>query len=748
LYVEDDRKDRSEELRAFLVSQGYELYSHTPLLFRPDNFAKRAENVFGNIASFNLFCQPRGALLPVDPEAFGLKPVPTVSQPSIVVKKWTSADLAPLIEQALRHHRDDNYIEAERISREVVARDPGNAMMWRVNGEACIFLDRQEDAVKSLLEAIRLEPNHDGTHSNLSVALLKMNKPQEAVKHLRAAATLRPDNPETLKSLGYSLLMSQSADQVAVLEEAVKHLRRALELRPDRPEALQNLGIALGRLGRFEEALPPLRRANELQPGHVEGLDALGLSLKNLGKLDEAETAFNEAIRHKPDRALTHFHLSLVRLLAGRWLEGWPEYEWRLRTPGKQPSPFTQPVWDGSPLEGKTVLLQSEQGLGDTINFVRYSPLVQARGGRTILRCQDKLVPLLRDIRGVDVLLPESQPVPPFDFQVPLLSLPGIFGTTPDTVPAEVPYLSPDPKLVERWTGELAKITGFKVGIAWQGSPTFKTDLQRSPGLKFFEPLSRIDDVRLISLQKGPGTEQLDTFADCFPVTRLGPDVDESAGAFMDTAAIIGNLDLVICSDSAVAHVAGALGAPVWVVLPFVPDWRWLLKREDSPWYPSMRLFRQREPGNWAEVFERVAAALDERVGVTRRTTPIVIDMSPGELIDKLTILQIKAQRVSDPAKQKHIRRELETLTRTRDEAVPTTSELDRLSAQLREVNESLWETEDELRRLEHEGNFGSEFIERARAVYKTNDRRAAIKREINDLLGSSLREEKAYQAY
>jgi len=267
---------------------------------------------------------------------------------------------------------------------------------------------------------------------------------------------------------------------------------------------------------------------------------------------------------------------------------------------------FRQPLWDGADLQERTILLYAEQGLGDTLQFIRYARLVKVRGATVLVSCQEPLARLLGTCAGIDRLGPFGAKMPPFDVQAPLLSLPRILGTTLATVPADIPYLFADEQLVAHWRRELSPVEAFKIGIGWQGNPKYRGDRQRSIPLAQFAPLARLDGVQLFSLQKGPGTEQLHQGAGGFPVTDLG----SRAGDFMDAAAVIRSLDLIMTADTALAHLAGALGVPVWVALPFAPEWRWLLQREDSPWYPTMRLFRQTEPGQWQGVFERMARAV------------------------------------------------------------------------------------------------------------------------------------------
>jgi hypothetical protein len=292
----------------------------------------------------------------------------------------------------------------------------------------------------------------------------------------------------------------------------------------------------------------------------------------------------------------------------GDFEQGWPEYAWRLKTQELALPPIPQPLWDGSRLNGKTILLHAEQGLGDTIHFIRYAPLVKEQGGQVVVVCPSQLTPLLASSPGIDRLVATGMLLPPFDVHAPLLSLPGIFRTNAATIPASVPYIFADPSLVQHWHHELSATPGYKVGIAWKGSSRHKKDRERSVSLEALAPLAAVPEINLFSLQVGPGREELAALGDRFRVTDLGGRFDPESLA--DAAAAIQSLDLIVTVDSALAHVAGALGTPVWVAVPFSPDWRWQLEREDSPWYPTLRLFRQRLPGQWPEVFERIAVEL------------------------------------------------------------------------------------------------------------------------------------------
>jgi hypothetical protein len=328
----------------------------------------------------------------------------------------------------------------------------------------------------------------------------------------------------------------------------------------------------------------------------------------------EALAAFDAAIRLKPDHPNSHFGRGLAFLVLGDLETGFPEYEWRTKCKDFVPRGMPGLVWDGSPLGQRTILLHAEQGFGDTIHFVRYASLVKKMGGTVIVECQPALTRLLARTPGIDRLIAQGAPLPFYDVQASLLSLPPILHTTSATVPADVPYVTPDERLAEQWRQELNTVPGFRIGISWQGNREHKRDSVRSIPVREFSPLAQVEGVRLFSLQKGQGSEQLREVVGRFDVIDWTDRLDETAGPFMDTAALMKSLDLIITSDTANAHLAGALGVPVWVVLPFAPDWRWQLDREDSPWYPTMRLFRPRAQTQWGEVFQRVASELRKLV--------------------------------------------------------------------------------------------------------------------------------------
>lgn len=500
----------------------------------------------------------------------------------------------------------ERYEDAVAIYRQAVCLKPDFAEAYSNLGDALSSLGRYDDAVSSCQQAIRLRPNYAEAYSNLGNAYRGLGKPSEARACYEQALALNPDLPQTHNNLGIALF------QLNKLDEALACYRAALRLRPDSAEAYFNLGKVFLMQGNWDDATEAFQSAAERQPNLAKAYANLGYVRCEQGKPEEAETLFEQALRLKPDDANAHWSRALSLLVLGKFEQGWQEYEWRWQLNGWSLDKFPQPVWDGSSLAGRTILLNGEQGFGDTIQFVRYATIVKQYGGTVILGCHKPLLPLLASCPGIDGLVTNGSSLPAYDVQAPLLSLPRILKTSLRTVPAKTPYLFPDAQLQKKWQRKVSRYPGFKIGIVWQGNPQHHNDKQRSIPLVHFAPLARTPGVCLISLQKGPGTEQLRAAADRFPVIDMGSRFRSSS--FADAAAVVKNLDLVISVDSAIAHLAGALAIPIWVLLPHVPDWRWLLECEDSPWYPTMRLFRQTEPGDWKAVFDRVAHALSRRL--------------------------------------------------------------------------------------------------------------------------------------
>ena len=429
---------------------------------------------------------------------------------------------------------------------------------------------------------------------------------KEAEEIYREILSGDPDNAQAWQLLG---VIAHQRDNDA---EAIDHIRRALALNPRLASAYNNLGLIYQRAGNETEAIVCYQRALEINPQYAEATFNLGRTHDDLGRYDQASALYDRAVELQPDLGDARLCRATLNLLRGDFEAGWREFEWRWTVEPHQPREIDRPKWDGKPLFGKTILLHGEQGLGDNIQFIRYAPLVKERRANIVFVCQTLLVPLMESCPGIDRVIATGEKVPRFDVHAPLLSLPGIFNTTLESVPANVPYLFAYPALVEKWRERLAELHGLKIGINWQGRVGKGEFRKRDIPLDCCAKLGQIPGVRLVSLQKGVERGEVKNAGIWDP----GDDWDKTAGAFMDTAAIIKNLDLVITSDTSIAHLAGALGVQVWVALPFVPDWRWMLDRSDSPWYPTMRLFRQKQPGDWEAVFQEIRKALAQWPGM------------------------------------------------------------------------------------------------------------------------------------
>jgi tetratricopeptide (TPR) repeat protein len=510
------------------------------------------------------------------------------------------------------YSKQDRGQEAEECARQAVWLQPHFAEAHNHLGIALGILERYDEAEASYHEALRLEPGLAKAHSNLAQLHLLQRRYDEAFARSETAIQLAPQLAEAYATQSAVFLHQNK------LDEALASSQQALHLNPQLPEAHFHQATAYLKNGQLADAVAVCRDFQRIQPDHTGMEYILGMVALKENRPDDALASFNTLLLKKPEEAQVRFNRALIWLLQGNYEEGWPEYEWRWRWRDFVVRPFTQPMWDGSPLDGKTIVLHAEQGIGDTLQFIRYAPLVKKRVSRTdskatvIVACQAALLKLLSRCPGIDQLVAQETFTGPSDEHISLLSLPSVLKTTVASIPADIPYIFPDLALVESWRGEIKAATGFKIGIAWQGSLEHPDDRHRSMPLADFAPLRQVQGIRWFSLQKGPGQDQLACAP--FDVVDLSPCLDERAGAFMDTAAVMMSLDLVITSDTAIAHLAGALGVPVWVALQAAPDFRWFLERVDSPWYPTMRLFRQRRRGQWSDVFEHMARALATQV--------------------------------------------------------------------------------------------------------------------------------------
>jgi protein O-GlcNAc transferase len=540
-------------------------------------------------------------------------------------------------DRAIALHAQGRLAEAEDGWRATLRLQPDYLEAQSNLGVVLQELGRLPEAEAHLCEALRLNPNYAVAHYNLGNVLRDQGKLTEAVAGFRQALRLDEAHVEAHNNLGHILREQGELEEAEVcLREALRRkpgfasaqvnlgnvfrdqgkpekaeacLRAALRLAPDCVEAHSYLGAVLQEQGRAEEAEACCRRALRLRPDFAEAHVNLGNIHHDRRELAQAEACYREALRFKPEYAYGHYNLSLLSLLQGDFTQGWSEYEWRRQVKELRHVP-PAPTWDGGALGGRTILLQAEQGFGDTLQFVRYAAPVKAKGGRVLLECPSPLAGILAGCPGIDLLVAAGTSQPEHDVAAPLMSLPLLCGTTGATIPCDVPYLAAEPARVAHFRTRLDAIPGFKVGVCWQGNPKHKNDRRRSVALANFAPVAAVLGVTLVSLQRGTGLEQRTRQGENLRIVELLGRFQDPAQDWSETAALIEAVDLVLSVDTGVVHLAGAMGAPVWVVLPFMPDWRWLMGREDSPWYPTVRLFRQTEPGNWAQVFERIAMEL------------------------------------------------------------------------------------------------------------------------------------------
>lgn len=525
-----------------------------------------------------------------------------------------------------------------------LALKPDYAEAHNNRGNTLRALRRLHEALASYDRALALKPTYAEAWINRATALRLMDREAEATLGFQRALALQPDHIETLIALGNSLQAQRryaealaAFDRVLALDpalpeihsnrgnalwglqrpaEALASYEAALARKPDYADAHNNRGLALLELNRPDEALTSLERALALKPDYTDALINRGNALRDLNRSREAIESYDTALALKPDLADGHWNKALEQLLLGDFAQGFANYEWRWRRADAVPRGFTQPQWRGEDLRGRTILLHAEQGFGDTLQFVRYVPMVAAKGGNVILEGPDGLLPLLAGIEGVAARVSRGAPLPPFDLHCPLMSLPLAFGTTLATVPAAVPYLRVPAARAEQWRGRLPRRGVPRVGLVWSGRPTHRNDHNRSIALARLEPVLARPGVQFISLQREIRDADRPALAKFPTVLRL----EEELADFADTAAVVDALDLTIAVDTAVAHVAGALGKPVWVLLPSIPDWRWMLHRDDSPWYPSARLFRQKRIGDWDGAIARLAAELERELANAAKT--------------------------------------------------------------------------------------------------------------------------------
>ncbi len=475
-----------------------------------------------------------------------------------------------------------------------------------------LFQDKKQyyEAILYYQKALNLNPNDVDACYNLGRILQEIDQYDEAINYYQRALYLNPTLADAYNNIGIIL---QEKEQ---LDEAMSYFFKALQLNPNLPDAYNNIGTILQEKEQLDEAMSYFQKTIQLDSNFYKAYHNLGVNFMKMNQIDEALNLMNKALHLNPNDANIHFALGMAFLLKGDFNDGWKEYEWRWKAKDfrkrgcfRKPDSFSQPILNNLDIGGKTVLVYAEQGLGDEIQFMRYIPLLAEVGANIVIECHKELSGLLHSVEGVKHLIIQGEQLPEFDLQCPLLNLPLIFNTTLENIPNKVPYLSVNPHLIQQWKYKIQiDSSNFKVGLVWQGNPKHKNDRNRSIPFNLFSAFAQLPNITFYSLQKGKGSEQSKNT----PIGMKFLDLTEEINDLSDTGALIENLDLIISVDTSIVHLAGALGKPVWTLLPFAPDWRWMLNRQDSPWYPTMRLFRQPSPGDWDSVMKMVIEELQK----------------------------------------------------------------------------------------------------------------------------------------
>lgn len=505
-----------------------------------------------------------------------------------------------------RAHRAAGHLEkAETVLKRHLRAHPQDARSLHLLGMVARDKGRPERAVQLLEKAAAAAPAAPDIRCDLGLALKAAGRHDDAVTAQARVVELLPDSALAWSNHGTALAAAGRP------EEAVASLTRALELEPASAEIHFNLGNARLALGDAAAAEAAFRRTLEQAPHHAGALENLSCALKEQGRLAEAEDLLHGACALHPDNADLRWNHALALLMAGEYEQGWAAYEARRAIPGFAMRPPPLPPWDGGALAPRRLLVHTEQGLGDTLQFCRYVERLDGEDGEVVFQVPSRLVPLMRTLATRAQITDSAKAANRCDVEAPLLSLPHLCGPAAPFWPAGGAYLKSEPDRLARWKKRLAGHAGPSIAIAWQGDPGYRADRTRSIPLENFAPFAQLPGVRLISLQQGPGRTQIEKTGWTENLLDLGEEIDRD-GAFLDSAAILAVTDLMVSSDTALAHLAGALGVPAYVALSHMPDWRWGAEGEDCPWYPNMRLFRQDRPGDWPGVFRRIAMTIKE----------------------------------------------------------------------------------------------------------------------------------------
>ena len=601
-----------------------------------------------------------------------------------------------------------------------------------------------ENSLEMYRRSLDLNPRFFDAHYNLGLLYYEQENFSSSIFHYEKSLEINSKNIEALVNIATVF------QKIEKFETAIHYYQIALSIDNNSFSANLNIGACFSEIYQYHDALQYCHHAVFLNSKSAEAYLNRAIAHHGLYNFSSAEKDYLNALQINQFYDKAKMNLAMLYLLFGRYEEGFFLYESRNNLSEKNKfSCENKKQWNGEKLnDDELLLVHHEQGLGDTIQFIRYALVLKNHVEKFVVVVQDKLVELLNNSFDTIIICNEKN-IPPYTHYISLMSLPYILKTSLSNLPVYSSYLIPKKEKLNYWKQKINN-EKMNIGICWQGSTT-KIDRGRSFPLDLFIPISQISNLNLISLHKGEGESDLVRLENDLNIMSLGDEFDSGSSAFLDSSAVIHLCDLVITSDTSIAHLAAALGKDVWVVLQYVPDWRWMLNSPESPWYPSVRLFRQENPGDWETVFHKILNELTNVSHVNLKENNMNLPLIPvswGELIDKITILEIKSQNFKDENKIQDIIFELSLLIEKAKPVLEADETIWNLKDALFEINNKLWDVEDKLRLLEGQKQFQGEFITLARSVYILNDQRADLKKEINVRLGSQIIEHKSYQPY
>lgn len=510
----------------------------------------------------------------------------------------------------------EQYEEAIAFYKQALALNPTSAQVFFNLGQALYYAKKYPEALYAYKKTIQYKPDHSRAFMQIGKVMIDVNQYGDAIDPLKQSLLLEPKNGDC------RILLSRAYNDKHLFTQAIEVVEKGLTLEPHHINLKFELANTYNLINRLDESLAIYQYLNDLIPNNPSIIYNIAFTLKKLGLLAESLPYYNKVLELNPNHSEAIFSRGLAYLVVGDFEKGWHGYEWRYSRPSQGSlRDYNKPRWDGSDLQGKTILIHAEQGLGDTFQFIRYAQLVKEKNGIIIAAVQKPLVSIMKNCKGIDQVISLEETPPHFDVHSPIMSLPYVLKTRIDTIPNEIPYLFAEEKLVAQWKEKLSADKNFKIGVCWQGNDNYATPLlratvaQKSVHPKQLQPICTIPGISVYSLQKTTGIDQLKDLPENMKIITFEGDFDQTNGRFMDTAAVIKNLDLVITVDTSVSHIASGLGTPTWVMLPNPADWRWMMDRTDSPWYPKvLRLFKQPTPGDWESMIKEVAQELEKHI--------------------------------------------------------------------------------------------------------------------------------------